>query len=261
MPTTSRAYLHLAPSLPLLLMLPDAAMAATPGNLLSPWGMFMMADWVVKSVMIGLFIASLVTWTIWVVKTLELRRARLQSLPALYRLNRAASLLEAKELTAECKGPVCALLAAVEIERSQSRQLPAAGIKERLAGRFTRIETTEARKSRRATGLLATIGSTAPFIGLFGTVWGIMNSFVGIAAAQTTNLAVVAPGIAEALLATALGLVAAIPAVMMYNHFARKISDYRGLLADMSAELQRLVSLDLDRQEHLGLQDYYGEAA
>ena len=84
----------------------------------------------------------------------------------------------------------------------------------------------------KGTGLLATIGSTAPFVGLFGTVWGIMNSFIGISKAQTTNLAVVAPGIAEALLATAIGLFAAIPAVIIYNQFARWIGGYKGLLGD-----------------------------
>lgn len=98
----------------------------------------------------------------------------------------------------------------------------------------------------RGTGLIATIGSTAPFVGLFGTVWGIMNSFIGISQAQTTNLAVVAPGIAEALLATAIGLVAAIPAVVIYNVFARAIGGYRQVLADVAAGVERLVSRDLD---------------
>ena len=97
-------------------------------------------------------------------------------------------------------------------------------------------------------GMLATIGATAPFVGLFGTVWGIMNSFIGISKAHTTNLAVVAPGIAEALLATAFGLVAAVPAVVIYNMFARSISGYRALLADASAQVIRHVSRDLDRR-------------
>ena len=99
----------------------------------------------------------------------------------------------------------------------------------------------------RGTGLLATVGSTAPFIGLFGTVWGIMNSFIGISRTNTTNLAVVAPGIAEALLATATGLVAAIPAVVIFNLFARSITGYRQMLGDTSAEVLRLLSRDLDR--------------
>jgi biopolymer transport protein ExbB len=99
----------------------------------------------------------------------------------------------------------------------------------------------------KGTGLLATIGATAPFVGLFGTVWGIMNSFIGISKAQTTNLAVVAPGIAEALLATAIGLFAAIPAVIIYNLFARWTAGYRALVGDAAAEVLRLVSRDLDR--------------
>jgi biopolymer transport protein ExbB len=94
--------------------------------------------------------------------------------------------------------------------------------------------------------VLATIGATAPFIGLFGTVWGIMNSFIGIAKLQTTNLAVVAPGIAEALLATAAGLIAAIPAVVIYNLFARATAEYRAGLGDLAAAVERLVSRDLD---------------
>ena len=121
------------------------------------------------------------------------------------------------------------------------------GIKERVASRLARLEAAAARDMNKGTGLLATIGSTAPFVGLFGTVWGIMNSFIGISKAQTTNLAVVAPGIAEALLATAIGLFAAIPAVIIYNQFARSIGGYRGLLGDASAEVLRLVSRDLDR--------------
>jgi biopolymer transport protein ExbB len=96
-------------------------------------------------------------------------------------------------------------------------------------------------------GLLATIGATSPFVGLFGTVWGIMNSFIGISKSQTTNLAVVAPGIAEALLATALGLVAAIPAVIIYNHFARVTKGYLELVGRASGSAGRLLSRDLDR--------------
>jgi biopolymer transport protein ExbB len=99
----------------------------------------------------------------------------------------------------------------------------------------------------RGTGIVATIAATAPFVGLFGTVWGIMNSFIGISKSQTTNLAVVAPGIAEALLATAIGLVAAIPAVIIYNQLVRTIAGYRALVGDASAVVLALVSRDLDR--------------
>ena len=104
-----------------------------------------------------------------------------------------------------------------------------------------------ARQIARGTGVLATIGATAPFVGLFGTVWGIMNAFIGISEAHTTNLAVVAPGIAEALLATALGLVAAIPAVVIYNHLTRSIAGYRALLGDASVMVMLLVSREGDR--------------
>jgi biopolymer transport protein ExbB len=121
------------------------------------------------------------------------------------------------------------------------------GLKERIASRLERIEAAFSRRISRGTGVLATIGATAPFVGLFGTVWGIMNSFIGISKSHTTNLAVVAPGIAEALLATALGLAAAIPAVVIYNMFSRQITTYRAALADASAEVLRLVSRDIDR--------------
>jgi biopolymer transport protein ExbB len=120
-------------------------------------------------------------------------------------------------------------------------------VKERIASRLERIEAASGRQMIRGTGILATVGATAPFVGLFGTVWGIMNSFIGISRQHTTNLAVVAPGIAEALLATALGLVAAIPAVVMYNIFSRWIAGYRALQADASAEILRLIGRDLDR--------------
>lgn len=122
-------------------------------------------------------------------------------------------------------------------------------MKERLAIALSRIEAHAGRSMARGTGLLATIGATAPFVGLFGTVWGIMNSFIGISQSKTTNLAVVAPGIAEALLATAIGLVAAIPAVIIYNVFARAIAGYRALLSDASGEVLQHISRDLERQE------------
>jgi biopolymer transport protein ExbB len=123
------------------------------------------------------------------------------------------------------------------------------GIKERIVSRLERIEKAASRRITRGTGVLATIGATAPFVGLFGTVWGIMNSFIGISKSHTTNLAVVAPGIAEALLATAFGLAAAIPAVVIYNVFSRQIAGYRDLVGDASAEILRWVSRDLDQHQ------------
>ena len=139
------------------------------------------------------------------------------------------------------------MMEAAATETRLSANLPADGIKERVAWQFERIEMATGRKISRGTGVLATIGATAPFVGLFGTVWGIMDSFIGISKAHTTNLAVVAPGIAEALFATALGLVAAIPAVMIYNMLARSTAQYRALVGDASAQVMKLVSRDLDR--------------
>jgi biopolymer transport protein ExbB len=120
-------------------------------------------------------------------------------------------------------------------------------LKERISWLLERVEASASRRIGRGMGLLASIGATSPFVGLFGTVWGIMNSFIGISNAHTTNLAVVAPGIAEALLATALGLFAAIPAVVIYNAFSRSIGGYRAMLADGSALVMRLLSRDCER--------------
>jgi biopolymer transport protein ExbB len=144
---------------------------------------------------------------------------------------------------------VAHLVQAAVGEIRQSAGLRGHGIKERITWQLERIEAAAGRKISRGTGVLATIGATAPFVGLFGTVWGIMDSFIGISQAHTTNLAVVAPGIAEALLATALGLVAAIPAVMIYNMLARSTAHYRALLGDASTQVMNLVSRDLDRDK------------
>ncbi|MCZ7932510.1 tonB-system energizer ExbB [Agrobacterium leguminum] len=223
--------------------------ADIPHNL-SPWGMFMAADWVVKGVMIGLAFASLVTWTVWVAKSIELAGARVRAGSTLKVIRRAKTLTEATEAVEKKGGPAALMLrmATHEMQLSDAvvEHTDGGGIKERVSSALSRIETHAGRRMSRGTGVLATIGSTAPFVGLFGTVWGIMNSFISISESQTTNLAVVAPGIAEALLATAIGLVAAIPAVVIYNVFARSITGYRHLLADAAAGVERLVSRDLD---------------
>jgi len=214
---------------------------------LSPWGMFLNADAIVKAVMIGLAFASLVTWTVWVAKTLELRSARVAVRRGLRTLAGCTTLAQAYDQLHNGTGPVAELMQATASEIRVSANLRGDGLKERIAWQLERIEMRASRKISRGTGVLATIGSTAPFVGLFGTVWGIMDSFIGISKAHTTNLAVVAPGIAEALLATALGLVAAIPAVMIYNVLARSTAHYRALLGDASAQVMKLVSRDLDR--------------
>jgi len=231
-----------APAVPIL-----PALAELPRDL-SPWGMFVNADVLVKAVLLGLVFASLVTWTVWLAKTVELLLAKQRVARALKALGSRRFLTEAARDTDPTHDPVGEFVAAASTELRLSSDFPdREGIKERIASRLERIESARARRILRGTGLLATIGATAPFVGLFGTVWGIMNSFIGISKSQTTNLAVVAPGIAEALLATAFGLAAAIPAVVIYNMFARQIAGYRASLGDASAEVLRLVSRDLDR--------------
>jgi biopolymer transport protein ExbB len=223
----------------------QAGSALLPSDL-TPYGMFMSADIVVKAVMLGLIFASGLTWTIWLAKTLELWDARRRLNRAQRSLAAARSLAQAARAAAAKSPHVAKLVETVETELHRSPDLcDGEGIKERITARFERIEAGIGRKMMRATGILATIGATAPFVGLFGTVWGIMNSFIGISKLHTTNLAVVAPGIAEALLATAFGLAAAIPAVVIYNIFARSIAHYRALFADTSVEILTLVSRDL----------------
>jgi biopolymer transport protein ExbB len=236
---------------------------ATPAELrrdLTPLGMFVWADIVVKVVMLGLVLASVLTWTIWLAKTFELGFARRSLALAQRALATARSLAEAVKPASHASPHVALLLEAVEAELHRSPDLrDIAGIKERIVARFERIEAGVGRQMMRATGILATIGATAPFVGLFGTVWGIMNSFIGISKLHTTNLAVVAPGIAEALLATAFGLAAAIPAVVIYNAFARSIANYRALYADACVEILTLVSRDLSQSQ--GADDWRVRAA
>src|SRR5580692_5672885 len=199
---------------------------------LSPWGMFLNADIVVKLVMIGLLLASIVTWTVFFAKTVELRGARNAVRRDLRILNEAGTIAQAHEQLRDGNSAVAVLMQSAAQEIRLSASLRAEGLKERVALQLERIEMSISRKVSRGTGVLATIGSTAPFVGLFGTVWGIMNSFIGISNAHTTNLAVVAPGIA---------------AVMIYNVLARQTAHYRAYLGDASAQVMRLVSRDLDR--------------
>jgi len=215
---------------------------------LSPWSMFLSADVIVKAVMIGLAFASLVTWTIFIAKMIELTLIRRKLSAALSKISGARSLVEAQFALGAKEGVLASLLAAAMREGRLSAGISSdGGIKERAASSFAEIVRAEARRIRLGMGLLATIGATSPFVGLFGTVWGIMNSFIGISKSQTTNLAVVAPGIAEALLATAIGLVAAIPAVIIYNHFSRVTKTYLELVNRASGAAGRLLSRDLDR--------------
>jgi biopolymer transport protein ExbB len=234
----------------------DAArsLKSTPPALreLSLWSMFLSADVLVKAVMIGLAFASLATWTIFIAKMIELAAAQRKLHSALDKIGESRSLAEAQFALGAKSGATTGVLSAFLAAAMREARLSAGissdgGIKERAASSFAEISRAEARRIRLGMGLLATIGATSPFVGLFGTVWGIMNSFIGISKAQTTNLAVVAPGIAEALLATAIGLVAAIPAVIIYNHFARVTKTYLELVGRASGAAARLLSRDLDR--------------
>jgi biopolymer transport protein ExbB len=228
---------------------PDSVLAnATLPRDLSTWGMYLNADPIVKAVLIGLAFASVVTWTVALAKSIEIVVAKRRVSAALKVLASVRSTSEGVERLAAATGEVRQFLdAAVAELKLSAGSAEREGIKERIASRLDRLEASYARRILRGTGVLATIGATAPFVGLFGTVWGIMNSFIGISKSQTTNLAVVAPGIAEALLATAFGLAAAIPAVVIYNVFARWIAGYRAQLGDAAAEVLRLVSRDLER--------------
>jgi biopolymer transport protein ExbB len=216
-------------------------------NELSPWMMFLNADILVKAVMIALASASVATWTIFIVKTIEIARARKSLQGALGEIAQARSLRDAQAALDPQATVLSSFLSAAADECAlSSRAAPESSIKERVASSFAEITKAEAATTRHGMGVLATIGAISPFVGLFGTVWGIMNSFIGIAKSQTTNLAVVAPGIAEALLATATGLVAAIPAVIIYNHFARQTKSYLELVNRASGSAGRLLSRDLD---------------
>jgi biopolymer transport protein ExbB len=249
----------LAEPLPSLAQDNVVATATLPRDL-SPWGMYLNADPVVKAVLIGLVFASIVTWTVWLAKSIEIFFAKRRVRTALNKLGGVRSALEGVEQLAGIKGEVAQFLDAAATElKASTGSTDREGIKERIASRLERIEASYGRRILRGTGVLATIGATAPFVGLFGTVWGIMNSFIGISKSHTTNLAVVAPGIAEALLATALGLAAAIPAVVIYNVFARSIAGYRAALGDAAAAVLRLVSRDLDRAAGVPLERAAGE--
>lgn len=232
----------------------EIIVSTLPHNL-SPWGMFMAADWVVKAVMIILALASLLTWTVLISKRLEimaLKRKLRKSRAAVSASRTLADAANANTVSGVGRELINAAESELQLSsdilsNGQSGEGVKEGIKERIGASLLRIEAASSKRMMVGTGVLASIGAIAPFVGLFGTVWGIMNSFIGISQAKTTNLAVVAPGIAEALLATALGLVAAIPAVIIYNYFTRKISGVKALVSDISTDVMRLVSRDLDR--------------
>lgn len=218
----------------------------------SPWDMFLGAGPIVQGVMVILALASLLSWTVLIAKSVEFLRLR-KGLTQAETVLEEADTLDGGEAYTRCCRIAHTLVMAAETERARSQDIldDKEGLKERIVLHLERLEAAEGRRLMRGTGLLATIGATSPFVGLFGTVWGIMTSFTGIAATKATSLAVVAPGIAEALLATALGLVAAIPAVVIYNHLARQSAACRAQVADLASLVLRLVSRDLGRMQSL----------
>ncbi|BCI68490.1 tonB-system energizer ExbB [Acetobacter aceti] len=217
----------------------------------SPWDMFLNAGPVVQSVMMLLALGCVLTWTVALAKTIEFTHVQRRLAVAKRALRQANTLDQCEE--AACLGVALAMIGAAREEEQASSDIEddADGIKERIVLALERLEAEETRRLMKGTGLLATIGAISPFVGLFGTVWGIMTSFTGIAATKATSLAVVAPGIAEALLATAIGLVTAIPAVVIYNALSRRTVTCRAQVADVAALVLRLVSRDLSRMRSL----------
>ena len=243
---------------------PDASEAAeslkvggSENGKLTPIGMFMQADLVVKIVMIGLLICSVGTWMLLVMKLVEfngLRRSSdsfLESFRGAKSINEMGRIAESEDFAGNPMADMAAA-AASEVELSRQAGLQVSG--EHRDSTITRataaISAVQASLARRLSGgmqFLASVGANAPFIGLFGTVYGIMNSFIGIANTNTTNLAVVAPGIAQALLATGIGLFTAIPAVVFYNYFQTQITGYGSRTEGFVAELMNAVSRQLDK--------------
>jgi len=224
---------------------------------MTPASMFMDADPVVKTVMIGLVLASVFSWVLLLIKIFEFGalNRRTDNFLEAFRQTRTIADMRRVATADEFDGNPLADMAAAatdEIELSRQAGLSVTGdhADSALMRAQQAVSAVQAGLAKRLSGgqqFLASVGSTGPFIGLFGTVYGIMNSFIGIANTNTTNLAVVAPGIAEALLATGIGLFAAIPAVIFYNYFNTRISAYGTRSDGFSAELTNAISRNLDK--------------
>ena len=218
-------------------------------------GMFMDADWVVKAVMIGLILASIFSWTLLLIKLFEFGSLNRNSDRFLEAFRGARSLADMRRIATseEFEGNPMADMAAAateEVELSRQAGLTASHNDSTMMRAQAAVAAVQAGLAKRLSGgqqFLASVGSGGPFIGLFGTVYGIMRSFIGIANTNTTNLAVVAPGIAEALLATGIGLFAAIPAVMFYNYFQTRISGFGTRADQFGTELLNAISRQLDK--------------
>ena len=243
---------------------PEAAPVAEPAVVggadhgkMTPASMFMDADPVVKTVMIGLILASVFTWVLLLIKMFEFGSLNRRTDQFLETFRQARTIADMRRVATadEFDGNPLADMAAAatdEIELSRQAGLSVTGdhADSALMRAQHAVAAVQAGLAKRLSGgqqFMASTGSTAPFIGLFGTVYGIMNSFIGIANTNTTNLAVVAPGLAEALLATGIGLFAAIPAVIFYNYFNTRISAYGTRSDGFSAELTNAISRNLDK--------------
>ncbi len=232
-------------------------LAGSVGHIdMSMWGMFMQADFLVKSVIIMLLLASFWCWGIIFEKWLSFKNAQQRAERFETEFWSAQELDAFYEKTKKRKvsHPYAEVFLAAmdEWHRSQKSGNKSETLTQRLSMRDRMFQIMQVTRNRelnalsKGIGFLATVGSSAPFIGLFGTVWGIMNSFQSIALSQNTSLAVVAPGIAEALFATAIGLFAAIPAVIAYNKFAGELDTFDGRLEDFSVEFNTLLSRQLE---------------
>jgi biopolymer transport protein ExbB len=236
---------------------PAAAPAPKKESHITPVSMFMEANWVVKIVMLGLMLASVFSWTLLVTKLLEFGSLTRKSDRFVEAFRGAKSIQDMGRisLSDEFEGNPLADMAAAaasEIELSRQAGLAVAGAHRdttiyRAQTAVSAVQSSLSKRLSSGMQFLASVGSSGPFIGLFGTVYGIMNSFIGIAESNTTNLAVVAPGIAEALLATGIGLFAAIPAVIFYNYFQTRISSYGVRTDGFNAELMNNISRQLDK--------------
>jgi biopolymer transport protein TolQ len=229
----------------------DASLVTNPVDF-TLWSLFMRADWIVKSVMIGLICASIWSWAIMIDKWWRLSRLRRKSdqFETAFWSGRSLDDLY-QDLGSRPTHPMSSLFAAAMREWKRSSEAGTAhfaGVKERVDRVMSVTLNREILSLETNLLFLATVGSIAPFVGLFGTVWGIMNSFQSIAISRDTNLAVVAPGIAEALFATALGLLAAIPAVIAYNKFSSEVGRFGSRLEGFADEFSAIVSRQLDER-------------
>jgi len=216
----------------------------------SLFALFMAADWVIKAVMIGLVVASVWSWAIVVDKWLGFTRSK-REMNRFERVFWSGQSLEELYQTLSdrpTKGLSAVFVAAMKEWKRSHEQNAAShiGVQVRIDKVLDVAIARETEYLEKQLGFLATVGSASPFVGLFGTVWGIMNSFQSIALAESTNLAVVAPGIAEALFATALGLLAAIPAVIAYNKFSADANKMVGRLEGFADEFSTILSRQLD---------------